>query len=85
MQLRKICYFYAIVSQEYVYTVYTDVLYYKGFWKYSKFLINSEFFPPQTLGWRRRAEREERAWGSPRETAEEGGGSDEGGGGSEGN
>lgn len=65
--------------------IYTNVLYYQDFWKFSKIFINSEFFLPQTLGWRRRAEREERAWGSHRETAKEGGGSDEGGGGSEGN
>lgn len=68
-----------------MYKLYTNVLYYQDFWKFSKIFINCEFFLPQTLGWRRRAEREERAWGSPRETAEEGGGSDEGGGGSEGN
>lgn len=85
MQLRKICYFYAIVSQEYVYIQMFVYVYYQDFWKFSKIFINSEFFLPQTLGWRRRAEREDRAWGSPRETAKERGGSDEGGGGSEGN
>lgn len=75
------CYFHAIISHECT----QKFCPLKTFWKCSKFLINSEFFPPQTLGWRRRKEREERARGSPRKTAEEGGRNDEGWRGCQGN